>query len=108
MDLETIQNLSFEIISEASNARNSFQQGIEASKEFDFEKAESLIKEGSKQLATASGKHFSVIQEEANGESLPFSVLFMHAEDQLVMTEIKRDSAKELLDVYKKIMEMKG
>lgn len=39
MDLVTIQNLSFEIISEASNARSSFQQGIEASKEFDFEKA---------------------------------------------------------------------
>ncbi len=108
MDLEAIQNLSFEIISEASNARSTFQQGIEASKEFDFEKAESLIEKGGKQLAQASGKHFSVIQEEANGESVPFSVLFIHAEDQLIMTEIKRDSAKELLDVYKKIMEMKG
>lgn len=107
MKLADIQNIAFEMISAASMARATYQKAINKAKEGEFSQAEELIKEGSKQLADGSRKHFSIIQEEAEGIEQPNSVLFVHAEDQLIMTEIMRDNATQLVEVYKELHKLR-
>ena len=63
---------------------------------------------GNQVLAKAHHEHFDVIQKEAEGEKVEYSVLFMHAEDQLLTAEVFRDMAVELLAVYEELNQLKG
>ncbi|CGF63219.1 PTS system transporter subunit IIA [Streptococcus pneumoniae] len=44
--------------------------------------------------------HSNLIQKEATGEKIGFSLLFMHAEDQMASTEIIQLLSKEFIDLY--------
>lgn len=45
--------------------------------------------------------HAALIQKEASGEKTEFSLLFMHAEDQMASTEIVQLLAQELIELYR-------
>ena len=45
--------------------------------------------------------HSELIQKEASGEKTEFSLLFMHAEDQMASTEIVQLLAQELIELYR-------
>lgn len=107
MKLEEIQNVAFEMIAAASTARATFQTAIDKAKGRQFEEAQALLKKGSQELADGSRKHFAIIQEEAEGIEQPCSVLFIHAEDQLIMTEIMRDYATELIEIHEELTKVK-
>lgn len=103
MKLEEIQNIAFEMIGAAGLARQLYQQAIDKAKKGAFEEAKELLRQGNQQLTEGSRKHFAIIQEEADGLEQPNSVLFMHAEDQLMMSEIMRDNTMQLIDVYQEL-----
>ena len=103
MKLEEIQNIAFEMIGAAGLARQTYQKAIDKAKEGAFEEAKELLKQGNQQLTEGSRKHFAIIQEEAEGVEQPNSVLFIHAEDQLIMSEIMRDNTIQLIDVYQQL-----
>ena len=44
--------------------------------------------------------HASLIQKEAEGEQTAFSLLLMHAEDQLMTTETLKIITEEFIDIY--------
>lgn len=44
-----------------------------------------------------------VIQQEAQGVQHNFSVLFMHAEDQILTSQMMVEIANEFIDLYEKI-----
>ncbi|MBZ5797986.1 PTS lactose/cellobiose transporter subunit IIA, partial [Burkholderia contaminans] len=44
--------------------------------------------------------HSNLIQKEATGEKIGFSLLFMHAEDQMASTEIIQLLSKDFMDFY--------
>ena len=44
--------------------------------------------------------HASLIQQEAAGEKSEFSLLLMHAEDQLMTTETLKIVAEEFIEIY--------
>lgn len=45
--------------------------------------------------------HSSFIKREAEGEKLEYSMIFMHAEDQLMSVETITILAKEIINLYK-------
>lgn len=47
--------------------------------------------------------HSGLIQNEANGKKLEFSLIIMHAEDQLMSAETIKDLAIELIEMNKEI-----
>ena len=63
-----------------------------------LKKAEEHLKEGHK-------GHFDLVQKEARGEKLEFSILFMHAEDQLLTTATLKDVVTEMINMYTMIHE---
>lgn len=95
---------SFEIISNVGTARSCYIEAISYAKKFDFEMAEKLMNDGVEAFNSGHAAHAGLIQMEANNE-LPFSLILMHAEDQLMSAEGFKIIASEFIDVYKRMKE---
>lgn len=106
--IQDLQNAAFEMIADASSARSMYQKAIKEASKGGFSNTGDLIARGNEKLAEGSSKHFAFLQEEAQGNQLPYSIVFMHAEDQLAMTEIQRDDAIRTVELYRQIYELKG
>ncbi|WP_134683870.1 PTS lactose/cellobiose transporter subunit IIA [Brevibacillus migulae] len=104
--LEQMQAAAFEIIAYAGEARSDFVEAIREARHENFEHAWKLIQSGQEKYAKIHLVHASLIQREAGGEQLPFSLLLMHAEDQMLTTETIKIMAIEMLEMYKKMSTM--
>ena len=101
--MEELQELAFEIIAVVGEAKQLYMQAVTHAKNVDPEAARADIAAGNQVMTQAHEKHLRCIQREADGEALPFSLLFMHAEDQLLSAELIRDMALQLIAVYETI-----
>ena len=106
--MEELQQAAFGIISIVGEAKIHYMNAIKLARSGEKEKAKEEITAGNQILAKAHHEHFDVIQKEAEGEKVEYSVLFMHAEDQLLTAEVFRDMAVELLAVYEELNQLKG
>ncbi|MGL5268852.1 MAG: PTS lactose/cellobiose transporter subunit IIA [Spiroplasma sp.] len=97
------ESISMNIISNAGNAKSLAFEAIQFAKKGEFNIAENNIEEANQAIALASQAHFEVITEEGKGQPLNFSVLFIHAEDQLMTTQMIIELSKEIIELYKKI-----
>ncbi|MHC1734453.1 MAG: PTS lactose/cellobiose transporter subunit IIA [Erysipelotrichaceae bacterium] len=101
--MEGMELLSFQIISAVGTARSMYIEAIQEAKNGKFDEAEALIAEGSDMFVQGHHAHAELIQKEACGEQTPFSLLLMHAEDQLMSAEAFKIIAEELIAVYKRL-----
>lgn len=93
----------FQIISEVGMAKSLLMESLACSREGDYNAAEEKIKEAEDYIIKGEESHLVLISKEANGNSVPISMLLMHAEDQLMTTLLLKDLAKEFILLYKKI-----
>lgn len=106
MNDEELQ-VPFEMIASAGESKSFSMQAIEACREFQFDKAEELLKQASQSLSKARKSHFGLIQELPNGTQVDVNLLLVHAEDHLTSAGIQKDQAQEFLHLYKMIYELK-
>lgn len=92
--------ISFQIISAVGTARSLYVEAIQEAKKGNIEAAKQLIEDGVKVFVEGHHAHASLIQQEASGEKLEFSLLLMHAEDQLMTTETLKIVAEEFIEIY--------
>ena len=104
--MEGIELICFQIISNVGAARSSYIEAIQCAKNGQFEEAHVKIKEGESLFNEGHKAHGELIQKEANGEKTEFSLLLVHAEDQLMSAEGFRILSEEFIEVYKTIKEM--
>ncbi len=103
-ELEQMQSVAFQIIAEVGTAKSMYMEAIRIAKEEkDFEAAKQMIIEGQEMATSAHSHHFDIVQKEAGGETLPFSIMLMHAEDQLLTTEVVKTLAEELIFVHEQL-----
>lgn len=103
-ELEQMQSVAFQIIAEVGTAKSMYMEAMRIAKEEkDFDGARQMIVEGQELATSAHSHHFEIVQKEAAGESLPFSIMLMHAEDQLLTTEVIKTMAEELIDVHEQL-----
>ena len=103
-DLETIV---FEIISNAGMAKGLVYEAMSSSlKDGDFEKASSLLKEADEYLLKAHKIQTEIIQEEARGNHLTVTALFVHAQDHLMTALEVRSLADVILEMNAKIAQL--
>jgi PTS system cellobiose-specific IIA component len=100
---EKMQETAFQIIAAVGTAKSSYVEAMYLAREKEYDKAMEKIKEGDEIFNTAHHYHFELVQLEANGETLPFSIIFMHAEDQLLSTETIKLMAEEIIFLRKEI-----
>ena len=92
--------ISFQIISAVGTARSMYVEAIQEAKKGNIQEAKQLIEDGVKVFVDGHHAHASLIQKEAAGEKSEFSLLLMHAEDQLMTTETLKIVAEEFIELY--------
>jgi len=97
----TSEQINFQLILHSGNARSKVIQSLREYREGNVEEAETLLAQAEEDLNVAHGIHFKMVQKEAQGEKVEFSMLFMHAEDHLMSTLTMKELVIELLEIFK-------
>lgn len=95
--MEGTELIAFNIISAVGEARSKLVRAIEISRNGDLNEANKLVSEANKLLTKGDKEHFKVITQDSKTHDIEFSLLLVHAEDQLMAAEIIRDMAQEMI-----------
>lgn len=101
-EINEIYSVAFNIISNVGTAKSLVMEALYAAKERNFELSEKKLKESEQYFIESHKTHTSLIQKEANGEQLQFSLILMHSEDQLMSAETISVLVKEMIEIYKR------
>ena len=104
--MEELAMICFQIISNVGAARSSYIEAIQKAKAGDFAGAEDLVATGQEQFLKGHEAHFGLLQKESSGTPVGGSLILIHAEDQLMSAEGFKIIATELIDSYKRIVEL--
>lgn len=97
--LEAIMGL----IVNAGNAKSDAMEAIQAAKKGEFEEADEKLKAAEAALVEAHHAQTKLLTAEANGETLPITLLTIHSQDHLMTSITFNDLAKEVIDVYRRL-----
>lgn len=100
---EELAMTSFRIIAAVGSARSSYIEAIHAAKDGDFDRAETLMREGGEFFLEGHDAHTEMVQQEAAGNPIAMSLMLTHAEDQLMSAESFKIIAEELIDLCGRI-----
>ncbi|MDH5162266.1 PTS lactose/cellobiose transporter subunit IIA [Heyndrickxia oleronia] len=106
--MEGMELAAFQIISNVGTAKSLVMEALYAAREGEYKAAENKLIESRKFLTEGHHSHQQLIQKEASGTQLPFSLLIMHAEDQMMSAEIMSDLVQEMIRMYQEINTLKG
>jgi len=93
----------FNIILHAGNARSKALAAAEEAEAGNFQDAENALAEAEIEQAEAHKVHARIIQMEAGGEQVPFSVLLIHSMDLLLLSWSEIDHTRQLLGLFKRV-----
>lgn len=102
------EQIIFEIIAHAGNARAKATEAIEEAKKGKFKKSYNALAEADDEIIKAHKIQNLIITQEVNGVKCDISLLLIHAEDHLMNSITTRDYAKEIIELYEKLFEMKN
>lgn len=102
MNREETTLLGFEIVAYAGSARSKFLEALKSAQKGEYDKAEELVVDGNGYLNDAHNAQTSLLQKEAAGEDLAFSVTLMHGQDHLMTTVLLQDLTKHMIELYKR------
>ena len=101
-------DIAFNVILHAGNARELFIEAIREARKGDFEEAKKLMKDGDSELNQAHKIQTDLLQGEARGNKVNFSVIFVHSQDHLTMALTTKELAQEMIDSFKFFYEKGG
>lgn len=107
--MEETQNLEaiMGLIMHGGDAKGKAVEAIRAAKVFDFETADKKIKEANEALNIAHRSQTNLLSQEAAGKSIEVSLLMVHGQDHLMTALTFIDMAKEVIDLYRTIEQIK-
>lgn len=101
--MEGLELISFQIISAVGTAKSMYVEAMQLARLNQFENARDKIKEGETFFLEGHKAHSGLIQSEARGEKTEYSLILMHAEDQLMNAETLKITAEEIIHVYERV-----
>lgn len=101
--MNELELVAFDIISNVGMGKSLAMEAIREVRKGNYDLAEEKIKESKEFLLQGHHAHAGLIQKEAAGEKLEFSLIIMHAEDQLISAETIKDLAIEMIEMYKEL-----
>ncbi|AER17408.1 PTS lactose/cellobiose transporter subunit IIA [Streptococcus suis] len=102
MNREEITLLGFKIVAFAGDARSRLMEALAAAQKGDYAKAEELVEAANACIVEAHHAQTSLLQKEAAGEDLAFSVTLMHGQDHLMTTLLLKDMMGHMIELYKR------
>ena len=101
MDSEKLVQVAMNVIMHAGDARDYIRKAGTKLSALDLDGVEELLKKASAELVEAHKAQTSVLQNEAEGDSVPMTVLFSHAQDTLMNTILAETLLSEIIELYK-------
>lgn len=101
--MESLELVAFNIISNVGMGKSLAIEALRDARVGDYEEAYKKIEEAKGFLVEGHHAHAELIQKEAAGEKLQFSLMIMHAEDQLISAETIKDLAIEIIEMHKSL-----
>lgn len=101
--MDGIELIAFDIISNVGMAKSLAVEALRDVREGNYDIAEDKMKEASDYLIKGHHAHTSLIQQEAAGEKVEFSLIIMHAEDQMMAAETIKSMAEEMIAMFKQL-----
>ena len=101
----TEENIIFEIILHAGDARSNSINAYKALESNNFEEAESLLKKASVSLNKAHKVQTEIIQKEVRGERQEITLLMVHAQDHVMTAQVIRDMAAKTVAIVRSLDE---
>ncbi|MBV1417596.1 PTS lactose/cellobiose transporter subunit IIA [Listeria monocytogenes] len=92
------------LIMHGGNAKSNAMEAIQAAKNGAFELAEEKISEAEQSIVEAHHSQTGLLTEEAKGNHMEVTLLTVHSQDHLMTAMTFTDLAKELIDVYRKLL----
>lgn len=99
MNQEQFEEICFQIITFAGEARSSFVEALRHAKDADKSKARELLAEGNRHLIQAEKDHMQLIQQEAAGETVQVKMILTHAEDLMMSADTIHVLCEELISL---------
>ena len=110
MTEEAMESIITELVVIGGNGRSKALEAIKAAKVKDFEKAEALLQESDSFISQAHNYQTSYIQDALNAEqdgASGVSLLMVHGQDHLMDALVVNDLAKEMIEMYRIIYDIK-
>lgn len=95
------EQICFTIISLAGESFAMMSQALQYAKRKEFDKADASMEEAKQILHKAHVVHTELLSAEANGITPEFSVILVHAQDNLMNTILAETMFTEMIDLYK-------
>ena len=105
MDDEKRMQIVMGIIMAGGNAKGHAVEAITAAKKGDFTEAEKKLEEANQAIVDAHNTQTEMLTAEARGEHTPIDLYMVHAQDHLMTGITFVDLAKEIVEVYKKVVD---
>lgn len=106
MDNEKIYEVAFQIIVHAGESRSLSSEAMDAAENYNFEKAEDLLKKANQEFLNCHEIQTELLTNEANGEKNDINVILIHSQDHLTMATMAMDNAKRWIKINKKMKEL--
>lgn len=103
---EQTYELAFNIIVHAGESRSLSSEAMDAAEDYNFEKAEELIKKANNEFLKCHEIQTNMLTKEANGEKNDLNVILIHSQDHLTMATMAMDNAKRWIKINKKLQKM--
>lgn len=103
MDNEKMYEIAFQIIVHAGESRSLSSEAMDAAENYDFEKAEELLKKANDEFLECHQIQTDLLTAEANGESSPVNIILVHSQDHLTMATMAMENANRIIKMYKKL-----
>lgn len=105
MDDEKRMQIVMGIIMAGGNAKAHAVEAITAAKKGDFTEAEKKLEEANQAIVDAHNTQTEMLTAEARGEHTTIDLYMVHAQDHLMTGITFVDLAKEIVEVYKKVVD---
>ncbi|MGN1277465.1 MAG: PTS lactose/cellobiose transporter subunit IIA [Floccifex sp.] len=98
-----INQISFEIIAYAGQARSFAFQALQEAKNHNYQQAQELLKQASESSVKAHQAQTDLLFDEMNGNQNEVNVLLVHSQDHLMTSMLAQELIEELIFMYKKM-----
>lgn len=96
-----INQVAMEVILNAGDGRADIELALTSCAAFDFDGAETHLKDAEAKILRAHNAQTETIQAQAAGEDVEYSLLFTHAQDTLMTISAELHLAQRLLPVFR-------
>jgi PTS system cellobiose-specific IIA component len=103
-----INSVAMEVILYAGNGREKIDDALAKMAEGSLPAAQELLADAEKDIIRAHTAQTSVIQRQVSGETMEYSLLFIHAQDTIMTINTELRMAQKMLPIVKMLMEKKG